>query len=301
MMAAKLLASMREPRLEILGAKLKAIRDGRPLASVAPELAEGVRFHVLGLAPNAARLSIRFYFEDDFGAIAANYQRFLADLLIEPPPRDGQPALWKYLAETAVLKKRENAPPNLAGEWMRAILAGAHYPQTLLSTVLMRLRTDKDVNALRVAILKAMLIRNNNRKDTPVALKPDYPSKGYQLGRLFAVYERIQSDALGGKVNATIKDKFYGSASAQPRKVFALLDKGSANHLSKIGKQSPGRKVNLEKLVGEIMGAMDPAADPFPSALSAEDQALFGLGYYHQRNEFFKSTKNGTPVEETAQ
>ena len=283
-------------------AKLDMIRQGQPLAKVAPELTEGVRFYVLGLAPNAARLSIRFYFEDDFGAIAANYQRFLADMRIEPPhPRDPHPALWKYLAETAVLKKRENVPPNLAGEWMRAILAGTRYPQTLLSTVLMRLRADKDVNALRVAILKALLIRNCNRKDTPVALKPDYPSKGYQLGRLFAVYERIQSDALGGKVNATIKDKFYGSASAQPRKVFALLEKGSANHLSKIGKQSPGRKVNLEKLVGEIMGAMDPAADPFPNALSAEDQALFGLGYYHQRNEFFKSTKNGTPAEETAQ
>ena len=282
-------------------AKLDMIRQGQPLASVAPELTEGVRFYVLALAPNAARLSIRFYFEDDFGAIAANYQRFLADMRIEPPPRDGQPALWKYLAETAVLKKRENVPPNLAGEWVRAVLAGARYPQTLLATVLMRLRADKDVNPLRVAILKSLLIRNNNRKDTPVALKPDYPNKGYQLGRLFAVYERIQSDALGGKVNATIKDKFYGSASAQPRKVFALLEKGSANHLSKIGKRSPGRKVNLEKLVGEIMGAMDPAADPFPSALSAEDQSLFGLGYYHQRNEFFKSTKNGTPAEETAQ
>jgi CRISPR-associated protein Csd1 len=288
-------------QVDKIRAKLDMIRQGQPLATAAPELAEGVRFYVLGLAPNAARLSIRFYFEDDFGAIAANYQRFLAEMRIEPPPRDGQPALWKYLAETAVLKKRENVPPNLAGEWMRAILAGTRYPQTLLSTVLMRLRADKDVNALRVAILKALLIRNNNRKDTPVALKPDYPSKGYQLGRLFAVYERIQSDALGGKVNATIKDKFYGSASAQPRKVFALLDKGSVHHLSKIGKQSPGRKVNLEKLVGEIMGAMDPAADPFPSALSAEDQSLFGLGYYHQRNDFFKSTKNGTPVEETAQ
>jgi CRISPR-associated protein Csd1 len=282
-------------------AKLEMIRDGKPLVDAAPELAKGVSFYVLALAPNAARLSIRFYFEDDFSAIAANFQHYLADMRIEPPPREGQPALWKYLAETAVLKKRENVPPNLAGEWMRAILAGARYPQTLLSTVLMRLRADKDVNALRVAILKALLIRNNNRKDTPVALKPDYPSKGYQLGRLFAVYERIQSDALGGKVNATIKDKFYGSASAQPRKVFALLDKGSANHLSKIGKQSPGRKVNLEKLVGEIMGAMDPAADPFPSALSAEDQSLFGLGYYHQRNEFFKSTKNGAAAEETAQ
>ncbi len=286
---------------QIIGAKLKAIRDGKPLASVAPELAEGVRFHVLGLAPNAARLSIRFYFEDDFGAIAANYQRFLADMRIEPPPRDGQAPLWKYLAETAVLKKRENVPPNLAGEWMRAILAGTRYPQTLFSTVLMRLRADKDVNALRVAILKALLIRNNNRKDTPVALTPHYPNKGYQLGRLFAVYERIQCDALGGKINATVKDKYYSSASAQPRKVFALLDKGSAYHLSKIGKQSPGRKVNLEKLVGEIMGAMDPAADPFPSALSAEDQSLFGLGYYHQRSEFFKSTKNGTPAEEIAQ
>jgi CRISPR-associated protein Csd1 len=288
-------------QVDKIRAKLEMIRGGKPLVDAAPELAEGVRFYVLSLAPNAARLSIRFYFEDDFGAIAANYQRFLAEMRIEPPPRDGQPALWKYLAETAVLKKRENVPSNLAGEWMRAILAGVRYPQTLFSTVLMRLRADKDVNALRVATLKALLIRNNNRKDTPVALKPDYPSKGYQLGRLFAVYERIQSDALGGKVNATIKDKFYGSASAQPRKVFALLDKGSANHLSKIGKQSPGRKVNLEKLVGEIMGAMDPAADPFPSALSAEDQSLFGLGYYHQRNEFFKSTKNGTPVEETAQ
>ena len=256
-----------ESQAQKVRAKLEMIRQGQPLAQIAPELAEGVRFYVLGLAPNAARISIRFYFEDDFGAIAANYQRFLADMRIEPPPRDGQPALWKYLGETAVLKKRENVLPNLAGEWVRAILAGARYPQTLLSTVLMRLRADKDVNALRVAILKSLLIRNCNRKDTPVALTPDYPNKGYQLGRLFAVYERIQSDALGGKVNATIKDKFYGSASAQPRKVFALLEKGSANHLSKIGKQSPGRKVNLEKLVGEIMGAMDPAADPFPERL----------------------------------
>ena len=87
------------------------IRQGEPLASVAPELAEGVRFYVLALAPNAARLSIRFYFEDDFGAIAANYQRFLADMRIEPPPRDGQPALWKYLAETAGSRSARTCRP----------------------------------------------------------------------------------------------------------------------------------------------------------------------------------------------
>lgn len=284
-----------------VGTKLTQIKAGEPLSKVAPDLAEGVRFYVLGLAPNAARLSIRFYYDNDFGVLAENYRRYVEDMRIEPADqRDPHPPLWKYLAETAVLGKRENVPPNLAGDWMRAILSGTAYPLTLLTSVLMRLRSDRDVNARRVAMLKAIIVRNFAREDTPVALQPDYPNKGYQLGRLFAVYERIQTDALGGKVNATVKDKFYGAASAQPRKVFALLERGSANHLSKVGKQSPGRKVNLEKLVGEIMGAMDPSTDPFPASLSAEEQALFGLGYYHQRNDFFKSHKDDTASEEPA-
>lgn len=285
---------------ELVGTRLAQIKAGEPLSKVAPELADGVHFFVLGLAPNAARLSIRFYYENDFKELAENYRRYVEDMRIDPPPRDGSPPLWRYLVETAVLGKRENIPPNLAGEWMRSILSGTAYPLTLLSNVLMRLRSDQDVNALRVSMLKAIIVRNFSREDTPVALRPDYPNKGYQLGRLFAVYERIQTDALGGKVNATVKDKYYGAASAQPRKVFALLERGSANHLSKIGKQSPGRKVNLEKLIGEIMGAMDPAADPFPASLSTEDQALFGLGYYHQRNDFFKSHKDDTASEEIA-
>jgi CRISPR-associated protein Csd1 len=290
-----------DAQAKLVGSRLAQIKAGETLSKIPPDLAEGVRFHVLGLAPNAARLSIRFYYENDFGVLAENYRHYVEDMRIEPAdPRDPHPPLWKYLAETAVLGKRENVPPNLAGDWMRAILSGTAYPLTLLSSVLMRLRLDQTVNAPRVAMLKAIIVRNFSREDTPVALQSDYPSKGYQLGRLFAVYERIQTDALGGKVNATVKDKFYGAASAQPRKVFALLERGSANHLSKIGKQSPGRKVNLEKLVGEIMGAMDPAADPFPASLSAEDQALFGLGYYHQRNDFFKSHKDDTASEETA-
>ena len=282
-----------------VGVRLKQIREGMAVADLDPGLASGVRFYVLALAPNAARLSVRFWLEDDFGTIARNYQRFISDMRVEPPPRDGYPALWKYLAETAVLKKRENVPPNLAGDWMRAILTGQSYPLTLLATVLMRLRADKDVNALRVGILKSLLIRNA-RREVPVALDPENTDKGYLLGQLFATYEHVQTAALGSKVNATIKDKFYGSASAQPRKVFALLDKGSANHLSKVGKQSPGRRVNLEKQIGAIMDRMQPDADPFPASLSAEEQALFGLGYYHQRSEFFKSKKDDTAaIEET--
>lgn len=271
-----------------VGAVLDGLRKGKPLTELAPELTKGVRFHVLGLAPNAARLSVRFWLEDDFGIIAERYRRFVDEMRIEPPPRDPNPPLWRYLVETAAMGKRENVPPNLAGEWLRAILTGSNYPLTLLSTVLMRLRADKNINALRIAMLKAVLIRNFKR-EVPVAFDPEFRGKGYLLGRLFAVYEQVQSAALGRNVNATVKDKFYGSASAQPRKVFHLLDSGSANHLSKIGKQNPGHRVALEKRIGAIMDVMSPGEDPFPTSLSAEQQALFGLGYHHQRNEFFKS------------
>jgi CRISPR-associated protein Csd1 len=277
----------------MVGILLEKIRLGLPLCDFAPDLGTGVRFFVLGLAPNAARLSIRFWLEDDFGTITRHYQRFVEDMRLDPPPRDPYPALWKYLAETAVLGKRENVPPNLAGEWMRSILTGRRYPQTLLATVLMRLRADGNVTALRVGILKALLIRNYHR-EVPVALDLKNVDKGYLLGRLFAVYEYVQSAALGSRVNATIKDKFYGAAAAQPRKVFSLLDKGSANHLSKVGKQSAGRKVNLERRIGEIMELMDPKADPFPASLSAAEQALFGLGYYHQRHNLFTPKKPDT-------
>lgn len=281
-----------------VAAILEQIRSGSPLSTVAPDLATGVRFYVLGLAPNAARLSIRFWLEDDFGHLIGNYQRFLEDMHIEPAPGDGTSPLWQYLLETASQGKRENVPPNLAGEWMRAILNGTPYPWTLLATILMRMRADKagrtrDSLGLRTAILKAVLVRNlGMEEEAPVALDPENINKGYLLGRLFAVYEHIQAAALGSNVNATIKDKFYGAASAQPRKVFAMLESNSANHLSKVGKQRPGWKVSLERQVGEIMGLMSPRDDPFPAFLSSEQQALFGLGYYHQRSEFFKPRKN---------
>lgn len=262
------------------------------------------------LAPNAARLSIRFYFEDDFGAITANYQRFLADMRIEPPPRDGQPALWKYLAETAVLKKRENVPPNLAGEWMRAILAGTRYPQTLFSTVLMRLRADKDVNALRVAILKAVLKRNfiegpRNKeadsiegKDIFVALDPENKDQAYVLGRLFAVLERIQLLALG-KVNATIRDRYFGAASSKPSLVFPTLLSLNLHHRSKAEKDEKNK--GLARFFAQQMAEIfDLLNSSFPAHLSLEEQGKFAIGYYHQFN-YRKTDKTAIPAEETVQ
>jgi CRISPR-associated protein Csd1 len=272
--------------------RLAAIRDGRPLAEVEPALSEGVRFFVLGLAPNAARLAVRFYVEDTLGRITGNYQRFLADMRVQPAAA-GQPGLWRYLIELAVQGKRENVPPTVAGAWMRAILEGTPYPLTLLSTALMRIRSDSVVNGLRAGILRAVLVRNR-KMEVPVALDPNNRNKGYLLGRLFAVYEEIQRAALG-KVNASIRDKFYGAASASPQKVFALLDRGSASHLGKIRKEKPGYEVALRRDLAGIMEMMEPDGTPYPASLSAEEQALFGLGYYHQ--SFTPRAKGDAPAE----
>lgn len=283
-----------------IGLRLEMIRQGTALEQIAPKLAKGVRFHVLGLAPNAARLSVRFHFEDDFGRLVANYQNHVSNLRLDPPPRDRFPPLWRYLSELAVLGKRENVPPNLAGDWMRAILTGQKYPMTLLATTLLRLRSDGDVNALRAGILKSVLIRNLN-VEVPVALDPAARNKGYVLGRLFAIYEEVQRSALGGNVNATIKDKFYGSASATPQKVFVMLDRGSANHFAKLRKQNPGRAVNLEKLLTGVTELMAPGDDPIPVSLAPAEQAMFGIGYYHQRSDFFRKHQTQTETVEISE
>lgn len=279
-----------------IAAQLGLIRQGRPLDEVEPRLAKDVRFNVLGLAPNAARLSVRFWWQDDFGRLTAHYQRFVEDMRLDPAPREGWPPLWRYLVELAVQGKRENVPPLVAGDWMRAILTGTPYPLTLFSSVLMRIRSDGQINALRAAILKSVLIRNFSR-EVPVALDPANTNKGYILGRLFAVYEEVQRAALGGNVNATIKDKFYGAASASPQKVYRALDSGAQNHFSKLRKTSPGRAVNLEKLIGSIIDLMEPGDDPIPASLAAAEQALFGIGYYHQRSEFFRKRDETTSPE----
>lgn len=277
----------------LISEHLDRIRQGDPLAKVAPHLAQGVRFYILGLAPNAARLSVRFWWENDFSQLIQNYQNYCQDMSLTPAP-DGPQAIWRYLLELAVQNKRENIPPNLSGEWMRAIFNGTPYPQTLLNAALMRIRADGDANAWRVAMMKAVLIRNFKR-EAPVALDPEFTeNKGYLLGRLFAVYEEIQRAALGGTVNATIKDKFYGSASASPQKVYSSLASGAQNHLSKVKKASPGRAVNLEKLIMSIMDQMSPSDDPIPAYLSPAEQAMFGLGYYHQRSDFFRPRERST-------
>ncbi|OAI23405.1 type I-C CRISPR-associated protein Cas8c/Csd1 [Methylosinus sp. R-45379] len=271
-----------------VGAILEAIRQGKPVMSFTPDLPRGVRFHVLALAPNAARLSVRFYIEDDFGALAARYLDHVERMRISPPPREDAAGTWRLLIETAVQRKSENIPPRLAGDWLRAVLVGTPYPLTMLSTILARLRADRDVNAVRVGILKSVLIRNFDFvKEAPVALDRQNLNPGYLLGRLFATYEYLQTQSFAGNLNATIRDQYYGAASATPRSVFPLLQRKATHHLAKLRKDKPGLAINLDRKIGEIFELASPDS-LFVRTLNSQFQALFAIGYYHQRNDFYR-------------
>lgn len=276
---AKAVAAQDSDQAKRVRERLAAIHAGRPLREIAPALDAGVRFFVLGLAPNAARLSVRFYVEDRFGAIADNYRRYLDDMAIEPAPK-GQPGLWRYLVELAVQGKRENVPPNLAGDWMRAILTGTDFPRTLLAAALMRARADQSVNAFRAAMMRAVLVRNMG-EEVPVALKEDEPNVAYQLGRLFAVMEGAQYAALG-RVNAPIGDRYYAAASSTPARVFATLLRGLKVHVADARKRGKGGWI--EPRVSGIMTYLPP---DLPKTLRLEEQARFAIGYYHEKAQRF--------------
>ena len=262
-----------------VGVILDAIRQGKPIAELKPDLPQGVRFYVLALSPNAARLSVRFFIEDDFGEIASRYLAHVERMRLDPPPRDDAPSIWRLLIETASQRKSENIPPNLAGEWLRAILTGARYPLTLLSTLLLRLRADHDINALRAAILKSVLIRNFEM-ELPVSLDPKNDDPGYLLGRLFAVLEKTQTLAQGS-VNASIKDRYYGAASATPRTVFPLLLRLNVHHQGKADGKSKGLAGYFAQQLSEIMNKLPTE---FPATLNLRRQGTFALGYFHQMN-----------------
>jgi len=160
----------------------------------------------------------------------------------------------------------------------------------------MRIRSDKNVNALRVAMLKAVLI-TREREVVPVSLDPESRDPGYLLGRLFAAYEYLQTQALGASINATIRDKYYGTASATPRAVFPLLQRMATHHLARLRKNHPGRARWIDDQIGRIFELADMHL--LTPTLNAQRQAMFAVGYYHQKNDFYR-TRDNAPAEAEA-
>ena len=252
---------------------------------------DGSRFFVLGLSPNAARISIRFWQTGTTSEFSQKLAQHFHDLnIVHASHERDHLSLWWLLSRVAVLGKTENIPPNLAGDWMRCILAGLPYPDTLYQAALRRVQTEREVTYPRVAIIKACLnrktrfqlesqIQHSTGKEMAVSLDKENCNVGYRLGRLFATLEKVQEEAQPN-INATIRDRYYASASGTPGSVMPIIMRLKNHHLGKLEK---GRAIYFERQLAEIMGAIND----FPAQLNLQDQGRFAIGYYHQRQAFF--------------
>lgn len=270
-----------------------------PWSGRKPTADSKTKFYILGLAPNASRISVRFWHVETVAKVSEHILQHFEDTKIcHADFQKPYLSIFRLLSSIAVQEKSESIPPNLAGDTMKAILAGTAYPATLLQAAIRRNRAAQEVSYARAALIKACLNRtgryyNKQEKEMTMALDPDNTNIGYNLGRLFAVLEKVQEEANPG-LNATIRDRYYGAASSSPVSVFSTLMKLKNHHLAKLDNR--GRAHNFEKEISGIVAHIDG----FPGILKLEDQGRFAIGYYHQRQKFFEKKSANTEEKEAA-
>ena len=263
-----------------LRAALKRLANGLPCDDLGVDPKRP--FYVLGLAPNAARLSVRFFLHDSFGKLMKNVNDHYDRMEIVRPSFDKQEILplWLMLRETVNLNSRDKAPsPAMAGATVRAVFSGGPYPASLLEAVMLRIRAESSVTRGRAAIIKAYYLKNPHsdcpKAVLPVSLNEASNNPAYILGRLFSVYEAVQQSANPG-INTTIKDKYFNSAAAMPASIFPVLNNLYQKHLRKL---APGLRISYDKQVMELKGAL---GENYPARMTLAQQGAFDLGYYHQ-------------------
>lgn len=265
-----------------LRAALKRLANGLPCDDLGVDPKRP--FYVLGLAPNAARLSVRFFLHDSFGKLMKNVNDHYDRMEIVRPSFDKQEILplWLMLRETVNLNSRDKAPsPAMAGATVRAVFSGGPYPASLLEAVMLRIRAESSVTHGRAAIIKAYYLKNPH-SDCPkevltVSLNEASNNPAYVLGRLFSIYENVQQAANRG-IKATIKDKYFNSAAAMPASIFPVLNNLYQKHLRKL---SPGLRKYFDNQVVELKSKL---GESYPVRMTLAQQGAFDLGYYHQRN-----------------
>lgn len=299
-------ARVSEPTIDnyqIVNAVFKKLEQGK--AIYIPEVNETIsldqRFYILGLAPNAARLSVRFFYQSDFGDILQRMKEHYDRMEIVQPARDTASYLgvWRMLMETVNKKSRDKKPiPNMSGAVYRSIISGGRYPASLYQAVINRIRAEQDdgdngiykITRGRAAIIKAYLLRNGtcDKEELTVALNEKSRNMAYTLGREFAVLEAIQEDANPG-INSTIKDKYFNAACATPASIFPILFKLKNSHIKKMN--SKGKEIYYEKILLELQDKVfvpDGQGLAYPKRLSLEEQGMFILGYYHQTQKRYE-------------
>ena len=248
------------------------------------------RFYILCLAPNAARLSVRFFYQNSFGNILKNIEKHYSRMEIVRPSRENRAYLGirPMLMETVNQKSKDKSPvPNMAAMVLKAVLSDDRYPASLYTDTLIRIRAEQEkVTCGRAAIIKAFLIQNYKWKkgEYYMGLNEECKDPAYVLGRLFAVLEFVQKDAADQNINTTIRDRYFNSACTAPALIFPTLLKLKNSHIKKLERKSLRKKFEYECLVTTLMEKLDMTEETegFPRCLSLEEQGKFMLGYYHQ-------------------
>lgn len=266
---------------------MDAITKGKICEYGGGTLKPETKFYVLGLSPNAARVSVRFFYNSSFGNMIANIRQHYERMRIEGPVYEKKeyPSISDILYET-VNKKATNkqAQPILVGALMRSILENQRYPAALYSHIMLRIHSEREINRNRAAVIKAYIIKNYPEKKEVVnsmKLNEDTDYVPYVLGRLFSVLEDIQKSAIGKE---TLKDRYFNSASSTPAVVFPQLIKLSNSHMRVLSRENKGLQVKKEK---ELEHLFSKIHSNFPARLSLEDQGIFMIGYYHQVQKFY--------------
>jgi len=260
----------------------------------------GVDFFVAGFTPNSSRICQKFMVRNKFGKIIDNVKQHQQDMAI--CGSNGEIPLWRINKELVSLNSANAISPALQSDIFQAILNGTNYPYTLLETVVRRVCTDSDtdsnnkikINEVRAGLIKAFINRkariNGDKEEITMTLNPENTNPAYLCGRLFAVLEKIQLEATDVKLNRTIKDAYFSSASSRPALIMPRLIDLSNYHLRKL---KEGRAIYFSKLINEIMGKIK---DSLPTNLSIMEKGEFQLGYFQQNKDFFaEQNKNEEP------
>lgn len=265
------------------------LKEHRPVIINEIELDMEQKFYVLGISPNAARLSVSFFYENSMGNILTNLSKNYERLEIVRPSWDQREyiGVWGMLMETVNPNTREKKPiHNMSDMLMRAILSDERYPESLYTNTLIRIRAEQGgVTRGRAANIKAYLLKNKQmeKEEITVGLDETRNDPPYVLGRDFAVLEMIQKETNPG-INTTIKDRFFNAASATPNVIFPVILRLANSHLRKFEKSQEGKKIYYQNLLTDLQGRL---AD-YPKRLTLPEQGLFILGYYHQVQKFYE-------------
>lgn len=279
----------KEDNQETIKGIFQNLKQNKPIKVENLELNPEQKFYILCLAPNAARLSVRFFYEDSFGNMLKNISDHYQRMEIVRPSWDEEELLGvkKMLDETVNKNSKDKTPvPNMAAMVLKSILSDGRYPSSLYGNTLIRIRAEQGyITRGRAAIIKAYLIKNSKWKEGEdyMGLNEESVDKAYVLGRLFSVLESIQLDANKG-IKSTIRDRYFNSACTTPASVFPILIKLKNSHMKKIEREKGSAKIYYENLLADIMAKLEE----FPKRLSLEEQGKFDLGYYHQMQKKYE-------------